>query len=45
MVECCSEADANAAGKLRSDAKEYVVQEGDVMLLCVNLIWVIHTDW
>mmetsp|Transcript_23921 Transcript_23921/g.27246 ORF Transcript_23921/g.27246 Transcript_23921/m.27246 type:complete len:422 (+) Transcript_23921:174-1439(+) len=37
LVECGSEADAKAAGKLRSEGKDYVVQEGDVILFRFNV--------
>ena len=37
LIECGSEADAKAAGKLQSEGKDYVVQEGDVILLCFNV--------
>jgi GTP-binding protein YchF len=33
LVECGSEANAKAKGLLRSEGKEYVVQDGDVMLV------------
>ena len=37
LVECGSEAEAKAKGKLRSEGKEYVVQEGDVILFRFNV--------
>ncbi len=37
LVECGSEKEAKAAGKARSEGKEYVVQEGDVMLFRFNV--------
>lgn len=37
LVECGSEAAAKTKGKLRSEGKEYVVQEGDVILFRFNV--------
>lgn len=37
LVECGSEAGAKAKGLLRSEGKEYVVQEGDVILFRFNV--------
>ena len=37
LVECGSEKEAKAQGKARSEGKEYVVQEGDVMLFRFNV--------
>jgi len=37
LVECGSEAEVKIAGKLRSEGKEYVVQEDDVMLFRFNV--------
>jgi ribosome-binding ATPase len=37
LVECGSEANAKAKGLLRSEGKEYAVQEGDVMLFRFNV--------
>ena len=37
LVSCGSEKEAKAQGKARSEGKEYVVQEGDVMLFRFNV--------
>mmetsp|Transcript_18360 Transcript_18360/g.18621 ORF Transcript_18360/g.18621 Transcript_18360/m.18621 type:complete len:423 (-) Transcript_18360:48-1316(-) len=37
LVECGSEAQVKTAGKMRSEGKEYVVQEDDVMLFRFNV--------
>lgn len=37
LVECGSEAEAKSKGKLRSEGKEYIVQEGDVILFRFNV--------
>jgi len=37
LVECGSEASAKSKGLLRSEGKEYVVQEGDVILFRFNV--------
>jgi len=37
LVECGSEAEAKTKGKLRSEGKEYVVAEGDVILFRFNV--------
>lgn len=37
LVECGSEAEAKSRGLLRSEGKEYVVQEGDVILFRFNV--------
>ena len=37
LVECGSESAAKAKGLLRSEGKDYVVQEGDVMLFRFNV--------
>jgi ribosome-binding ATPase len=37
MLECGSEASAKAAGKIRSEGKDYVVQDGDVILFRFNV--------
>lgn len=37
LVECGSEAEAKAQGKFRSEGKDYVVQEGDVILFRFNV--------
>merc|ERR1712127_1020054 len=37
LVECGSEANAKSKGLLRSEGKDYVVQEGDVMLFRFNV--------
>lgn len=37
LVECGSEAEAKNKGKLRSEGKDYVVQEGDVILFRFNV--------
>ena len=37
LVECGSEAEAKSKGKLRSEGKDYVVQEGDVILFRFNV--------
>ena len=37
LVECGSESAAKANGKLRSEGKDYVVQEGDVILFRFNV--------
>jgi len=37
LVECGSETEAKSKGKLRSEGKEYVVQEGDVMEFRFNV--------
>lgn len=37
LVECGSEAEVKTAGKLRSEGKEYVVQEDDVILFRFNV--------
>lgn len=37
LVECGSESGAKAKGLLRSEGKEYVVQEGDVILFRFNV--------
>jgi ribosome-binding ATPase YchF (GTP1/OBG family) len=36
-VSCGGEAPARDAGKLRSEGKEYVVNDGDVMLFRFNV--------
>lgn len=37
LVECGSEQEAKTKGKLRSEGKEYIVQEGDVILFRFNV--------
>jgi GTP-binding protein YchF len=37
LVECGSEAEAKSKGKLRSEGKDYVVQDGDVILFRFNV--------
>jgi ribosome-binding ATPase len=37
FVACGGEAGAKEAGKMRSEGKEYVVQDGDVMLFRFNV--------
>jgi GTP-binding protein YchF len=37
LVECGSEAEAKAKGKLRSEGKDYIVAEGDVILFRFNV--------
>lgn len=37
LVECGSEAEAKSKGLLRSEGKDYVVQEGDVILFRFNV--------
>lgn len=37
LIECGSEANAKSKGLLRSEGKEYIVQEGDVMLFRFNV--------
>jgi len=37
LIECGSEANAKSKGLLRSEGKDYVVQEGDVMLFRFNV--------
>ena len=37
LVACGSESEAKSKGKLRSEGKEYVVQEGDVILFRFNV--------
>lgn len=37
LVECGSEVEAKNQGKLRSEGKEYIVQEGDVILFRFNV--------
>ena len=37
LVECGSEAEVKKQGKLRLEGKEYVVQEGDVILFRFNV--------
>ena len=37
MVACGSEAEVKKQGKLRLEGKEYVVQEGDVILFRFNV--------
>jgi ribosome-binding ATPase YchF (GTP1/OBG family) len=37
LVECGSEAEMKKQGKLRSEGKDYVVQEGDVILFRFNV--------
>jgi ribosome-binding ATPase len=37
LVECGSELEAKAKGKMRSEGKDYVVQEGDVILFRFNV--------
>lgn len=37
LVECGSEAEAKNRGLLRSEGKEYVVQDGDVILFRFNV--------
>ncbi|HMC90830.1 MAG TPA: DUF933 domain-containing protein, partial [Allosphingosinicella sp.] len=37
FVACGGEAGAREAGKLRSEGKDYVVQDGDVMLFRFNV--------
>ena len=37
LVECGSETEAKSKGKLRSEGKDYVVQEGDVILFRFNV--------
>ena len=37
LVECGSEAEAKNRGQLRSEGKDYVVQEGDVILFRFNV--------
>ena len=37
FVACGGEAGAREAGKLRSEGKEYVVQDGDVLLFRFNV--------
>jgi ribosome-binding ATPase YchF (GTP1/OBG family) len=37
FVACVGEAGARDAGKLRSEGKEYVVQDGDVLLFRFNV--------
>lgn len=37
LIECGTEAVAKSKGLLRSEGKDYVVQEGDVMLFRFNV--------
>jgi ribosome-binding ATPase YchF (GTP1/OBG family) len=37
LIECGSEATAKSKGLLRSEGKEYIVQEGDVILFRFNV--------
>jgi len=37
LLECGSEKEAKAQGLMRSEGKEYIVQEGDVMLFRFNV--------
>ena len=37
FVECGSEVEAKNQGKLRSEGKKYIVQEGDVILFRFNV--------
>jgi len=37
LIECGTEANAKSKGLLRSEGKEYIVQEGDVMLFRFNV--------
>ena len=37
LIECGSEQEAKSKGLLRSEGKEYVVQEGDVILFRFNV--------
>ena len=37
FIACGGEAGAKEAGKMRSEGKEYVVQDGDVMLFRFNV--------
>lgn len=37
LLECGSEKEAKAQGLMRSEGKDYIVQEGDVMLFRFNV--------